>query len=301
MSASQDVDIPKITGDAMTARPHFAARRATVLSVALALTMGLATQAPRQVAAATHEGLAAAPAIAPRSASPSLKLPMDGDLRRTPQTHPLRHTHGMLTAALGPGATSETSDAAARLQTTSPLSAHEADDRIGPGFAKPQRLGRLAAELPQPTVRLLDLPRYAALSKHHRHAARSRHVARAKHRVRHARHKAKPAVHTSGRIATNGHAMSCLPRDLRRVLNEVAANFGPIRINSTDRSHSHNRRVGGAPRSLHLECRAVDFAYHGNRRGALLKFLRNHDAVGGLGNYGHGGHIHIDDGPHRSW
>ena len=155
--------------------------------------------------------------------------------------------------------------------------------KIGTGFAKPKALGRLAADLP-PAVSKDKLEQYAALGMAARSVGKSYSSSR-----------------LSGNISTGGKPTSCLPSDLKRVLNEAAARFGHIRISSTHRSHSHNRRVGGAPRSMHLECRAVDFSYSGGRRGALIKFLRNHGDVGGLGVYGGSGHIHIDDGPRRTW
>lgn len=91
----------------------------------------------------------------------------------------------------------------------------------------------------------------------------------------------------------------CLPGDLNRVLERVAAKFGPVTVNSTHRSKARNRRVGGAKRSLHLECRAVDFRVAGGRKG-LYKFLRQQDEVGGLKLY-RSGYFHIDNGPRRSW
>lgn len=163
--------------------------------------------------------------------------------------------------------------------------------KLTAGFAKPASLGRLAEDLPASQA-IQERVRYAALGRNHH---------KTKHKTKH-KHRAATYSSTrlSGHISTGGKPTACLPGDLKRALNEAAAKFGHIRITSTSRSHSHNRRVGGAPRSLHLECRAVDFNFHGSRRGALIKFLKNHDAVGGVGVYG-SGHIHIDDGPHRRW
>lgn len=91
----------------------------------------------------------------------------------------------------------------------------------------------------------------------------------------------------------------CLPGDLNKVLQRVAMQFGPVTVNSTHRSKSHNRRIGGAKGSLHLECRAIDFRVQGRRKG-LYKFLRSQEEVGGLKLY-RSGYFHIDDGPRRSW
>lgn len=91
----------------------------------------------------------------------------------------------------------------------------------------------------------------------------------------------------------------CLPGDLRRVVAEVATHFGEVRIMSTHRSPAHNRRAGGARRSLHLECRAIDFRV-ASRAGEVMAFLREHPAVGGLKRY-RNGIIHIDNGEPRRW
>ena len=221
--------------------------------------------------------------VQPTKLNPALPFAeQENGMRLAPR--PALRNHGSLTAALQ-GGDARTSAAA---KAANPFAAMPADEtKFVPGFAKPgnvgKSLGRLAEDLPAVLAKT-KLTRYAALGKPGRSNKQSTSSSR-----------------LSGNISTGGKSTSCLPSDLKRVLNEAAAKFGHLRINSTLRSHSHNRRVGGAPRSLHLECRAVDFAYHGPRRGALIKFLRNHGDVGGVGVYGGSGHIHIDDGPRRSW
>jgi hypothetical protein len=91
---------------------------------------------------------------------------------------------------------------------------------------------------------------------------------------------------------------SCLPDRLKPILSHIAESFGDVTINSTCRSHEHNRRVGGASRSFHLIGQAVDFRLNGNISGAL-KYLRT-SAAGGIKHYG-GGVFHIDTGPRRTW
>lgn len=91
----------------------------------------------------------------------------------------------------------------------------------------------------------------------------------------------------------------CLPGDLTGVVAQVAERFGEVRIMSTHRTKRHNRRAGGAPRSMHLSCRAIDFRVAARGR-AVMAFLRDHPAVGGLKMY-RSGLIHIDDGEPRSW
>jgi uncharacterized protein YcbK (DUF882 family) len=84
---------------------------------------------------------------------------------------------------------------------------------------------------------------------------------------------------------------------LRAIVYETARRFGRVRVNSTCRSRSRNRRVGGASRSWHLTGQAVDLRVFGNIRGAA-GYLRS--AAGGYKHYG-GGLFHIDNGPNRSW
>jgi Peptidase M15 len=88
---------------------------------------------------------------------------------------------------------------------------------------------------------------------------------------------------------------SCLNASLRAVIHETASRFGSITVSSTCRSPSHNRAVGGAPRSYHIGGNAADFRVHGNASGAAA-FLRSR--VGGFQNKG-GGLFHIDTGPRR--
>lgn len=108
----------------------------------------------------------------------------------------------------------------------------------------------------------------------------------------------EPNLGLSGAIRWVAKA-GCLAPALRGVLEQVAANFGPLRVNSTCRSHRHNRRVGGARRSFHLTGSAVDFRMAGNFK-EVLAFVRSHRSVGGYKHYGRGV-FHIDIGPRRTW
>lgn len=91
----------------------------------------------------------------------------------------------------------------------------------------------------------------------------------------------------------------CLNGQLKAVVNQVAAKFGPVTVNSTCRSKKRNRRVGGAKQSKHLTGNAVDFRVHANHKAAYA-FLKSHGSVGGYKHYG-GGLFHIDTGPRRTW
>lgn len=93
--------------------------------------------------------------------------------------------------------------------------------------------------------------------------------------------------------------VNCLPGALRNVLADVAAKFGPVSIQSTHRTRTHNRRAGGARSSLHLSCRAIDFRVRARARG-VMAYLRSRPEVGGLKIY-RNGIIHIDNGSRRTW
>lgn len=105
-----------------------------------------------------------------------------------------------------------------------------------------------------------------------------------------ARHKIRFQPHTPER---------CLPKDLLAVIYDVADTFGAVKMVSTHRSLPHNLRVGGAPRSFHLECRAIDFVVAGRTSG-LESYLRSRAEIGGLKRYPLG-FFHIDNGPVRTW
>lgn len=110
---------------------------------------------------------------------------------------------------------------------------------------------------------------------------------------------APPKKSLSGGSVSWSASSSCLDSGLRAIIYDVAANYGPLRVNSTCRSKGHNAAVGGAPRSKHLSGDAVDFRVSGNVR-AVYAYLRNSGSVGGLKHYG-GGLFHIDNGERRSW
>ncbi len=90
----------------------------------------------------------------------------------------------------------------------------------------------------------------------------------------------------------------CLPSTLLHVLYDAAMRFGDIRVISGYRSPARNRAVGGASRSMHLECRAIDF-YAPGAAGGLVNWLIARKDVGGYKRYPFGTY-HIDNGPRRS-
>ena len=91
----------------------------------------------------------------------------------------------------------------------------------------------------------------------------------------------------------------CLPGTLKTRLAQIRARFGSVRVISTFR---RGARVAGTGRSsFHASCRAVDFyPPRGKYRAVVAWLRRNH--FGGIGTYScamH--HIHIDNGPRRSF
>ncbi|NKB51558.1 MAG: DUF882 domain-containing protein [Rhizobiaceae bacterium] len=95
----------------------------------------------------------------------------------------------------------------------------------------------------------------------------------------------------------------CVPWKLKRVLRRVAHRYGDVSVFSTWRSPWHNSRVGGASRSYHKTCRAVDFKVKGADMAQVYRYVKKQSAVGGHKLYSsrRGGHIHIDTGPRRTW
>jgi hypothetical protein len=91
----------------------------------------------------------------------------------------------------------------------------------------------------------------------------------------------------------------CLPGNLKSVVADLSAKFGPVSLESTHRSRGRNFRAGGARHSLHLSCRAIDFRVRRHGRG-VMAYLRGRPEVGGLKVY-RNGIIHIDDGERRTW
>ena len=104
---------------------------------------------------------------------------------------------------------------------------------------------------------------------------------------------AEIACRGSGKLKLHPQALDTL-QALRGRLGK------PMIVNSGYRSPEHNRAVGGAPRSKHMDGTAFDIS------------MANHDPVAfeaaarevgflGFGTYPRSGFMHIDLGPARSW
>ena len=104
---------------------------------------------------------------------------------------------------------------------------------------------------------------------------------------------AEIACRRTGAIKINTEAMDKL-QALRDRLGK------PLIIRSAYRSPKHNRAVGGAPASKHMQGMALDIAMSNHDPVAFAEAAR---AVGfhGFGTYPRSGFMHIDLGPARSW
>ncbi|MCF6199345.1 MAG: D-Ala-D-Ala carboxypeptidase family metallohydrolase [Hyphomicrobiaceae bacterium] len=96
--------------------------------------------------------------------------------------------------------------------------------------------------------------------------------------------------------------IGCLPKELRMLLNTVAWHYGKhVHIQSGYRSKHYNRRVGGAKRSYHVACKAVDIQVKGVNKYRLARYLKSLPGRGGVGTYCNNSTVHIDVGPKRQW
>ena len=74
----------------------------------------------------------------------------------------------------------------------------------------------------------------------------------------------------------------------------------PILLTSAYRSPQHNRNVGGAPRSLHMQGTAFDVRME-NQNPTAFEAAARKVGFTGFGYYPRSGFIHIDTGPARTW
>lgn len=104
---------------------------------------------------------------------------------------------------------------------------------------------------------------------------------------------AEIACRGSGKLRINEDALDKL-QALRTTLAR------PMIVNSGYRSKEHNKRVGGAAQSMHLEGKAFDISMANHEPVSFIAAAR---AAGfrGIGTYPRSNFIHIDTGPTRAW
>ncbi len=111
------------------------------------------------------------------------------------------------------------------------------------------------------------------------------------------------------RLAPNGLMVqrpdvqtSCFGPELVAIIRAVESRFKTkIVVTSGYRSPSHNVRVSGAKRSMHLQCKAADIIVPNADRFQVANFVRTLPNRGGVGTYCHTSAIHVDTGRQRDW
>ncbi|WP_245413475.1 YcbK family protein [Mangrovicella endophytica] len=95
---------------------------------------------------------------------------------------------------------------------------------------------------------------------------------------------------------------ACFGSDLVGLLRAVEQKFGKkVVVTSGYRSPSHNRRVNGARRSMHMQCKAADIQVPGVDKFTVASFVRSLPGRGGVGTYCYTTAIHVDTGRERDW
>lgn len=97
----------------------------------------------------------------------------------------------------------------------------------------------------------------------------------------------------TGRVLVNDDAMT----KLQALRNDLGI---PMLITSAYRSPEHNRRVGGATRSLHMQGIAFDIRME-NQNPTAFEAAARRAGFTGFGYYPRSGFMHIDTGPARTW
>jgi peptidase M15-like protein len=110
---------------------------------------------------------------------------------------------------------------------------------------------------------------------------------------------AEPAAATIKPPYRPSTSMSCVPTVLRQTLEDLENHFGAVQVISTHRPGA--KVAGTGHRSLHADCRAVDFNPPRGKYQEVVAWLKqNHK--GGIGTYSCGmHHIHIDNGGRTQW
>lgn len=101
------------------------------------------------------------------------------------------------------------------------------------------------------------------------------------------------ACRGTGKLLVDEDAMDAL----QALRNELGR---PIIVNSAYRSPEHNRAVGGATQSKHLQAEAFDCRMDNHEPTAFEAAAKRHGFLG-FGHYVTQGFMHIDLGPARRW
>jgi hypothetical protein len=102
------------------------------------------------------------------------------------------------------------------------------------------------------------------------------------------------AAVTRRSVTVNANAPTdCLPDEIRALLADLGAQFGPITIVSTNKHLTGNHSAGSPREKLHVDCKAVDFKPDRHRVDAIRAYLRGRAEVGSIDSY-RSGVMHID-------
>lgn len=102
-------------------------------------------------------------------------------------------------------------------------------------------------------------------------------------------------------IACKGTGRVLANEDALNRLQALREDLGiPMLVTSAYRSPEHNRRVGGAARSLHMQGIAFDIRME-NQNPTAFEAAARKAGFTGFGYYPRSGFMHIDTGPARTW
>jgi len=104
------------------------------------------------------------------------------------------------------------------------------------------------------------------------------------------------------RVQTDKVDVACLKPQLVAIIAGAERHFGAQAIViSGFRDPGSNRKAGGAGKSLHMACMAVDMQVEGVSKWDLAKYLRTVAGRGGVGTYCRTKSVHVDIGEIRDW
>ena len=99
-----------------------------------------------------------------------------------------------------------------------------------------------------------------------------------------------PKVALAKRMASGAE---CPSAQIREVLADISARFGPLTVIATDQQKTANHRSGSTREKLHHGCKAVDFRPERGRTDEIKTYLRSRGEIDGVESY-RDGVIHMD-------